>query len=110
MSKASADEAKIPGDRAAQAAGSPDKSQRPVSDTLPPGMSMPSAPGEQNMGGVKKSMASGSEQNDRMGNSTMGAAVAQLNYETERGSHAPGVGGHSDAGLHHTGSGVIKKD
>jgi hypothetical protein len=106
MAKASSEEAMIPGARAAQASGSPKTSMPGVSDTLPEGMKAPSAPGESSMGGVKKGSSGGSGEG-HMGNSSFGAAISQLNYETERGEHAPGVGGHADAGQHHTG--VMKK-
>lgn len=109
MAKESADEAMMVKDQDMRAKGSPQKSPNPVSDELPPGMSTPTAPGEQSMGGVEKGMSGGEGQGNHMGNSSMGAAVKQVEYETERGSHAPGVGGYGDAGMHHTG-GVMRKD
>ena len=101
MSKAkSAEEAAIPGDRMEQAKGSPDMKPYPVSSTLPEGMPMPSSEGEQAMGGVHKS--------GHMGNDSMGAAVRQLNYETERGAHAPSVAGDAAAGMKH--HGILAKE
>lgn len=44
------------------------------------GMPEPKDPGEHHMGGVHKG--------------SMGSAVASLNKQTERGEHAPTVGGH----------------
>lgn len=100
MSKAkSHEEAELPMDRMEQASGTPDRAAYSVESTMPPGMKKPVAPGEQEMGGVRKS--------GHMGNDQMSSAVAQLNYETERGEHAPGVGGHADAGMAH--SGIMKK-
>lgn len=70
-----------------QADGNPDKSMPGIKDTLPPGMSAPSAPGEAHMGGVHKG-------NDaHIGNSGMGSAVSLLNEQTERGLHAATVAG-----------------
>lgn len=109
MSKAkSAEEAMLPMDRMDQAKGSPDMKQYSVESTLPEGMKNPSAPGEQAMGGVCKGMSGGGEQNSHMGNSDMGSAIKQLNYETERGSHAPSVAGDKSAGMHH--QGIMTKD
>lgn len=77
------------------------ESPQGVESTLPEGMEKPKAEGEQSMGGVHKGSGG-------MSNTSMSSAVDQLNYETERGSHAPGVGGHADAGHHHAG-GLMKK-
>ena len=78
------------------------ESEEGVESTLPEGMEKPKAEGEQGMGGVHKG-------NDmHMSNTSMSKAVDQLNYETERGAHAPAVGGHADAGHAHAG-GVMKK-
>lgn len=71
------------------------KTQPGVEDTLPPGMKKPEAEGEMHMGGVHKGDKSG-EGDKHLGNSSMSAAVKQLNYETERGEHCP--------------EGVMKKD
>lgn len=102
MSKAkSHEEAELPMQRMEQASGSPERSPPSVESTLPEGMKRPSAEGEMSMGGVHKGSDS------HMGNSGMSAAVNQLNYETERGGHAPGVGGHHDAGAAH--HGIMKK-
>lgn len=109
MAKESADNKMGPMEEERRSHGSPNKSPLGAENELPQGMSKPSAPGEQGMGGVKKGMSSGAGQGAHMGNSDMGSAVRQLNYETERGSHAPGVGGHADAGMHHTGA-VMHKD
>lgn len=108
MAKGSADNAMGPRDEMMRAKGSPDKAQYSVESELPPGMSKPMAPGEQNMGGVKKSDVSGDGSDKHMGNTGMGNAVAQLNYETERGGHAPDVGGDRSAGMQHAG-GIMKK-
>lgn len=103
MAKGSKDNEMMPMEQERRAHGSPNKSPLSAENELPEGMSKPSAPGEQSMGGIHKGMSSGGEQNAHMGNSSMGAAVKQLSYETERGAHAPGIGGHADAGMHHTG-------
>lgn len=92
-----------------RAHGSPDKAPLGVNSTLPEGMKAPKAEGEMHMGGVHKGDASGDGEDRHMGNTGMGNAVAQLRYETERGEHAPGVGGHADAGHHHAG-GIMRKD
>jgi hypothetical protein len=109
MAKGSKDNEMGPMEEMKRSRGMPNKSPLSMENELPEGMSKPSAEGEMHMGGVHKSDSSGMEQNKHLGNSTMGAAVRQLSYETERGEHAPSVGGHDDAGMHHTGMGVMKK-
>lgn len=107
MAKQSADNAMMARDEEMREKGSPDKAPYSVESTMPPGMVKPVAPGEQGMGGIHKSdVAGGSD--SHLGNSSMSAATAQLRYETERGEHAPEVGGHRDAGMQHTG--VMTKD
>lgn len=87
--------------------GHPKKSAPSVESTMPPGMKKPVAPGEEHMGGIHKGMEAGGE-DKHMGNTSMKSATRQLEYETERGEHAPEVGGHHDAGHHHAG-GLMKK-
>ena len=60
------------------------------------------------MGGTHKGFTPGGS-DTHLGNSDLGSAVAQLNYETERGSSAPAVGGHGAAGAQHHGM-VMEKD
>ena len=74
-----------------------------VESELPEGMKKPTAEGEDHMGGIRK----GADAGGHMGNASMSKAVDQLNYETERGQHAPAVGGHADAG--HAHAGIMKK-
>lgn len=108
MTKMSKDEEMAVRDREESfGSGHPNKSPLGLENTLPPGMKKPEAEGEQHMGGIHKGHEAGG--NDKhMGNTNMGSAVKQLNYETERGEHAPEVGGHHDAGHHHAG-GLMKK-
>lgn len=93
----SSEEAGIPAMKEAQAKGHPDKTQPSVASTMPEGMKAPKAEGEHGMGGVHKG-------NDgHIGNAGMGAAVAHLNRETERGAHAATVAGekmHGHSGHH----------
>ena len=87
--------------------GHPDKRPLGVKNELPAGMSRPEASGESAMGGVHKGMSPGG--NDKhLGSSDLGSAVRQLNYETERGEHAPDVAGHRSAGAQH--QGLLVKD
>lgn len=88
--------------------GHPEKHELSVKSTLPEGMKDPVSPGEQQMGGVVKGSSSGDGMDRHMGNTGMGNATAQLRYETERGEHAPEVGGHKDAGHQHAGM-IMKK-
>lgn len=90
MSKAkSAEVAAIPGLKAEQASGTPLRSQPSVQSTLPEGMKAPSAPGEQDMGGVRKGGDS-----SHIGHESMSHARALLEQETERGAHVAEVAGH----------------
>lgn len=108
MTKESKDERMTEKELDAQSAsGHPMKRPLSVESELPEGMRKPEAAGEQGMGGVHKGSASGGN-DGHLGNSNMGAAVKQLNYETERHEHAPSVGGHHDAGRQH--HGVLTKD
>ena len=89
------------------ASGHPDKRPLGVENELPAGMSRPVESGENEMGGVRKSNTPGG--NDKhLGSSDLGSAVRQLNYETERGEHAPDVAGHRSAGARH--QGLLVKD
>ena len=107
MAKGSKDNEMAPMDEMMRDRGSPMKSPLSVESELPEGMSKPSAAGEQGMGGIRKGDSAGSGEG-LMGNSNMGSAVAQLNYEVERGSHAPDVAGDRSAGAQHAGM-IMKK-
>ncbi len=76
MAKESKDEKAGVMEKERDSKGSPKKSPLARENELPEGMKKPAAPGEQAMGGVKKS--------GHMGNASMSAAVKHLNKETER--------------------------
>jgi hypothetical protein len=107
MAKGSADNEMGPMEEMKRAHGTPNKAPLGVESTLPEGMKDPVNEGEHAMGGVHKGMGSGAEQNTHMGNSSMGAAVRQLEYETERNEHAPDVAGVPGTGAAH--HGIMKK-
>lgn len=89
MSKAkSSEEARIPGEKAAQASGRPDKHEPGLKNETSGVMKAPKDSGEHGMGGVHKGGDS------HLGHSGMSHARAQLEMETERGAHCAEVGGH----------------
>lgn len=97
MTKESKETAMAVHEREALSHGSPTKHEPGLDNETSDVMKPPHDAGEHKMGGVHK----GSDAH--IGNSGMGHAVKQLEYETERGGHAPAVGGHKGAGHQHSG-------
>lgn len=90
MSKAkSAEEGMIPSMANAQASGRPDKKEPGVGSELTDIMHAPKDSGEHSMGGVHKGGDA------HLGHAGLSHARAQLEMETERGSHVASVGGHA---------------
>jgi hypothetical protein len=93
MAKQSADNAMMERDEESRRKGSPARGAEPPRGDETAGLNMKiEETGENEMGGVHK--GGGHEGSDHhMGNSGMGAAVDLLMKDTERGPHAPEVGG-----------------